>query len=157
MSKLDSVGRDTGGSFGEVAAKPRSSCWGQQRTVTQGGEVDTGKGDSAPESIRCLSGLSAPQNGALPPSLFIHPSVPWPDSAWLPPHIALCMVSPLCWLLEPSGPRHSSQGNGPLSQKAWTDTRKGLEGWRLWTGSLGPNLVQPLPFGGAWGVTVVGG
>lgn len=43
MSNLGSVGRDTGGSFVEVPATPRSSCWGQQRTVTQRGEVDTGK------------------------------------------------------------------------------------------------------------------
>lgn len=43
MSNLGSVGRDTGGSFVEVPAKPRSSCWGQQRTVSQGGEVDTGE------------------------------------------------------------------------------------------------------------------
>lgn len=63
MSNLGSVGRDTGGSFVEVPAKPVSSYWGQQRTVTQGGEVNTGKVNSAPESIRCLSSLSAPQNG----------------------------------------------------------------------------------------------
>ena len=63
MSNFGSVGRDTGGSLVEVPAGPRSSRWGQQRAVTQGGEVDTGKATSAPESIRCLSGLSAPRNG----------------------------------------------------------------------------------------------
>lgn len=43
MSNLGSVGGDAGGSFVEVPAEPRSSRWGQQRTVTQGGEVDTGE------------------------------------------------------------------------------------------------------------------
>lgn len=36
MSNLDSVGRDIVGSFVEVGAEPRDSCWGQQREETQG-------------------------------------------------------------------------------------------------------------------------
>lgn len=61
--EVPAVGRATGGSLMEVPAEPRDSRWGQQRAVTGDGAVDTGKVDSAPESIKRLSGLSAPQNG----------------------------------------------------------------------------------------------
>lgn len=35
MSDFGSVGSATGGALVEVPAKPRATCWGQQRTVTQ--------------------------------------------------------------------------------------------------------------------------
>lgn len=63
LVEVPAVGKAPGGSLVEVPAEPRESCWGQQRVVTEDGVVDTGKADSAPESVKCLSGLSAPQNG----------------------------------------------------------------------------------------------